>query len=316
MLPDPLDPTAQLPFERTFRMQRAAPNAPGVSIVIPVMNAGPFLERTIRSLLMNDLTGCELILMDGASTDGTMQIVEHYRAHFTVVVSEPDKGQSEAINKGFARAKKPILGWLNGDDLILPNRLKVVRETFRDRPGAKMLVGNAYLTALDLSPLHRLTYAPERLTFGKLLNYTMNHLVQPAVFFAREAWRACGPLKEDLHYAMDADLFLTMAGRYTVEHVPVDLAYSVYHEGAKTLRKRAESLSELALVQARHGGVDEARITLNALVKLHNETKAKADAAETLDTGADATLMRRRLAALTRERQKSRALLARAADLA
>ncbi|UOM34192.1 glycosyltransferase family 2 protein [Acuticoccus sp. I52.16.1] len=307
MLPEPLDITAELPFETGFRMERAAADLPGVSIVIPVYNAGPFLERTIRSLLMNDLAGCELILMDGGSTDGTMDVVGYYRDHFAVVVSERDSGQSDAINKGMARAKKPILTWLNGDDLILPNRLNVVREAFRDRPGTKVVVGNAYLTDLDLTPIHRFNFAPERLTFGRLLNYSMNHLVQPSVFFAREAWRACGPVKEDLHYAMDADLFLAMAGRYTFEHVPVDVAYSVYHSECKTLKKRGESLAELAMVQARHGGFKEAEITLGQLVALYNGAKARAETLEeTAGPGSDVALLHRRLNAMARERRRAR----------
>ncbi|WP_162409261.1 glycosyltransferase [Acuticoccus sediminis] len=317
MLPEPLSATAVLPFEKGFRLEKADPDLPGVSIVIPVWNAGPFLERTIRSLLMNDLAGCELILMDGGSTDMTMQVVEHYREHFTVVVSERDEGQSDAINKGMARAKKPILTWLNGDDLILPNRLKVVREAFRDRPGTKVVVGNAYLTELDLTPIHRFNYAPERLTFGKLLNYTMHHLVQPSVFFSREAWQACGPVKHELHYAMDADLFLSMAGRFAFEHVPVDVAYSVYHSECKTLKKRAESLAELALVQTMHGGFKEAEITLGQLVALYNETKARAEALEaSAGAGNDVALLHRKLNAMARERRHARdALLSASADL-
>ncbi len=310
MLPEPLSVTAVLPFEDGFRLEPAGADLPGISIVIPVYNAGPFLERTIRSLLMNDLAGCELILMDGGSTDMTMQVVEHYRQHFAVVVSEKDSGQSDAINKGMARAKKPILTWLNGDDLILPNRLKAVREAFAAKPGTKVVVGNAYLTALDLTPIHRFNYAPERLTFGRLLNYTMNHLVQPSVFFSREAWRACGPVKDDLHYAMDADLFLSMAGRFTFEHVPVDVAYSVYHAECKTLKKRGELLAELALVQTRYGGFKEAEITLGQLVGLYNEAKARAEALEeNAGAGDDVTLLHRKLNAMSRERRKAQDLL-------
>ena len=317
MLPEPLSATAVLPFEKAYRPERADADLPGVSIVIPVYNAGPFLERTIRSLLMNDLAGCELILMDGGSTDMTMEVVDHYRDHFTVVVSERDSGQSEAINKGMARAKKPILSWLNGDDILLPNRLKVVREAFRDHPGTNVVVGNAYLTNIDLSPIRRLNFSPERLTFGRLINYAVDHLVQPSVFFTRTAWRTCGPVKPDLHYAMDADLFLSMAGCYTFRHIPVNIAYSVYHSECKTLKKRAESLTELALVQTRHGGFEEARTTLDILVRLYNDTKTRNDTLEEFaGESRDAALLHRRLDAVARERAKGReALLKVAADV-
>ncbi|ORE95898.1 glycosyl transferase family protein [Stappia sp. 22II-S9-Z10] len=316
MLPEPLSPAAVLPFESSFRLERGANDLPGVSIVMPVFNAGPYLERTIRSLLMNDLTGCELILMDGGSRDMTMEIVAYYREHFALAVSEKDEGQSHAINKGMAKATKPILTWLNGDDLILPNRLNAVRAAFRDAPGTHVVVGNAYLTELDLSPIHRFTYAPEQLTFAKLLNYSMHHLVQPSVFFSREAWRTCGPVKQELDYAMDADLFLAMAARYTFRHVPLDVAYSVYHAECKTRKKRAESLAELAMVQARHGGFAEAGVTLGQLVTLYNDAKAAADdLADAAGAGTDAALLTRRLAAVARERRETqRLLLERAGD--
>lgn len=324
VLPEPLSPAARLPWEEGLAIEPAEPGLPGVSIVIPVFNAGAFLEKTLRSLMCNDLSGVELILMDGASTDNTAAIVEHYRAIFAHAVSEPDRGQSDALNKGFARATQPILYWLNGDDLILPNVLVAVRRAFRDDAEAQVVVGDAWMTEKDLSPIRHFRFSPETLTFQHLLDYAAHHLIQPSVFFTRAAWDAAGPVKEDLHYAMDADLFLGMAATHRFRHLPVDIGYSVYHEACKTRGKRAESITELALVQARHGGIDEARRTLDILVDLYNEAERRPvlpadppapfqDMAQNGAAGAAPSLaenaLMHRLQALEEEVEKNRALL-------
>jgi glycosyltransferase involved in cell wall biosynthesis len=308
MLPEPLSPAARLPWEEGLAIEPAEPGLPGVSIVIPIFNAGAFLEKTLRSLMCNDLTGVELILMDGGSTDTTAAIVEHYRDILAVAVSEPDRGQSDAINKGFARATQPILYWLNGDDILLPNALVAVRRAFRDDPEAEVVVGDAWMTEIDFAPIRHFRFSPATLAFDHLLDYAANHLIQPSVFFTRTAWEAAGPVKEELHYAMDADLFLGMARRFRFRHIPVDIGYSVYHEACKTRGKRAESITELALVQARHGGFDQARRTLDILVGLFNEAEARAAAPGPAAPAAQ-TLLERRLQALQEETEKNRALL-------
>lgn len=310
MLPEPLSADAILPWEKDFTLDQAEPGLPGVSIVIPIYNSGAFLEKTLRSLMCNDLTGVELILMDGGSKDNTHEIVEHYRQIFAVVVSERDKGQSDAINKGYDRATQPILYWLNGDDLILPNTLNQVRRAFRDNPGTEVVVGNAYMTEKDLSPIRHFVFSPEKLEFSYLLDYAAHHLIQPSVFFTRAAWQAAGPCKLEQHYAMDADLFLGMASRFRFHYIPVDIAYSVYHEDCKTRGKRGESITELALVQATHGGMIEARKTLDILVSMFNdaETRAATPPAPTLPQGAD-PVIRQQLLTLREMQEKNRAAL-------
>lgn len=270
-LPNPFDNQAILPWEMDLQITPVNADCPTISIVIPIYNAGAFIEKTIRSLLCNDLNGVELILMDGGSKDATMEVVKHYEKFFTVIHSAPDKGQSDAINRGLEKASKELFYWLNGDDLILPNTLNKVRCYFRDSPSCNVLVGNAYMTELDLSPINHFVFAPEKLTFNYLLDYAKNHLIQPGVFFTRAAWDICGPVNNDYHYAMDADLFLSMAGQFTLHHLDIDVAYSVYHEDCKTRDARAESITELALVQAAHGGLTQARNTLAILVDMYNQ---------------------------------------------
>jgi hypothetical protein len=276
-LPDPLEPSAVLPWEAEFAPISVERSMPGISIVIPIFNAGRFLEKTIRSLLCNDLEGVEIIVMDGGSTDSTADILAYYKRYFSHVVSERDDGQSDAINRGFARATKPILYWLNGDDVVLPNSLLPVRKCFYEAPETQVVVGNAYMTEIDFSPIRHFTFSDEALTFSHLLDYAANHLVQPSVFFSRTAWNTAGPVKADLHYAMDADLFLSMAKKFRLRSLPVDIAYSVYHEDCKTRGRRAESIVELGVVQAQHGGLAEARKTLGILIDMFNQLRDEAD---------------------------------------
>ena len=258
--------------------------------------------------MCNDLTGVELLLMDGGSSDDTAEIVEKYRDIFSVVVMEKDRGQSDAINKGYSHATKDILYWLNGDDIILPNALTTVRRAFRDNPGVEVIVGDAYMTEIDFKPIRHFQFSQAKLEFEYLLDYAAHHLIQPSVFFSRKAWNAAGPCKEEMHYAMDADLFLGMAAEFQFLHIPVDIAYSVYHEDCKTRGKRAESITELALVQAAHGGMTQARATLDILVSLFNELQRRADEPRPASSIAEA-VAGRKLEAFKAEIEKNRALL-------
>ena len=279
----PLNSTAILPWEEGLFVEPADSSLPGISIVIPIYNAGKFLEKTLRSLLCNDLSGCEIILMDGGSTDSTKQIVDHYSDMFSSITMEPDQGQSDAINKGYAKATKKILYWLNGDDILLPNVLNLVREKFHEDPNLDVLVGDAYMTELDFEPINHFRFSDESIRYDSLINYAKNHLVQPSVFFSRAAWDEVGPLDLSLHYAMDADLFIGMSRKFQFKHVQRDIAYSVYHEDCKTRGKRAESIAELAYVQSRHGGADQARETLNILVELFNSKETDPTSSATSD---------------------------------
>ncbi|MCQ4321761.1 glycosyltransferase [Stutzerimonas stutzeri] len=307
-LPTPYTSQAILPWEHALKVEMACEILPTVSIVIPIYNSGRFLEKTLRSLLCNDLNGVELLLMDGGSTDDTMQIVDHYKPMFAHVFSGKDKGQSDAINNGYAKASGDILYWLNGDDIILPNTLNQVRRYFKKHKCCQVLVGNAYMTEIDLTSINHFVFSPEKLTFEHLLDYAKHHLIQPSVFFTRKAWETAGPLDIHDHYAMDADLFIGMAKVFTLHHIDIDIAYSVYHEECKTRGARGESITSLALVQAKHGGFKECRETLNILVSLYKELEAELQSSS--PSNARLKALEAKLTALTahQERQKELAL--------
>ncbi|NQZ03477.1 glycosyltransferase family 2 protein [Idiomarina sp.] len=272
----PFDENARLPWEgeKTITSDKQLPS---MSIVIPVYNSGMFLEKTLRSLLCNDLNGVEIIMQDGGSNDNTHGIIHRYKEMFSQIYSEKDDGQSDAINKGYEKASGDILYWLNGDDIILPNTVVKVREYFADNPNCEVLVGDAYMTEIDFKPINHFKFNETKLQFEYLLDYAKHHLIQPSVFFTRKAWETAGPLDIHDHYAMDADLFIGMAKNFEFHHLPLDIAYSVYHEACKTRGARAESISSLALVQAKHGGHEQAKNTLGILTDLYNELQNQVD---------------------------------------
>lgn len=272
----PMDENARLPWEGE-QVTYSSKELPTMSIVIPVFNSGQFLEKTLRSLLCNDLNGVEIIMQDGGSTDNSHGIIHRYKDMFLQIYSKKDNGQSDAINKGFAKSSGHILYWLNGDDIILPNTILKIRKYFAENPSCNVLVGDAYMTEVDFKPINHFKFNQEKLQFDYLLDYAKHHLIQPSVFFTQKAWNVAGPLDIHDHYAMDADLFIGMAGMFRFHHIPLDIAYSVYHEACKTRGARAESISALALVQAKHGGLNQAQNTLNILIQLYNDVKYKYD---------------------------------------
>lgn len=267
----PINHQSILPWEKGLVVDKLTQALPKLSIVIPIYNSANLLEKTLRSLLCNDLTNVELILIDAGSQDNTMEIVKYYDDIFTYFQSKPDDGQSDAINKGYKIAKGDILYWLNGDDILLPNTLNKIRYYFHHHKECEVLVGNAFMTEIDFTPRNKFVFSREKLKFPYLLDYAKNHLVQPSVFFTRKAWKAVGPLDVYDHYAMDADLFIGMSKRFDMHYIDVDIAYSVYHKDCKTRGARAESITALALVQAKYGGFAEAKATLNILVNLYHQ---------------------------------------------
>ncbi|HAX95810.1 MAG TPA: glycosyltransferase, partial [Prolixibacteraceae bacterium] len=118
---------------------------PKISVVTPSYNQGQFIEETIRSVLLQGYPNLEYIVMDGGSTDGSVKIIKKYEPWLSYWVSEPDRGQSHAINKGINRAAGEILFWLNSDDLCLPGAFFKAAESFSQYPNQKLVIGQAQI---------------------------------------------------------------------------------------------------------------------------------------------------------------------------
>src|SRR4030042_270557 len=125
--------------------QTSMPQTPLVPVLTPTCNQGRFLEETIRSVLSQDYPNLEYLIVDGGSTDGTVETIQRYPSQLAWWVSEPDQGQTDAINKGFAHARGQILAWINSDDTLLPGAITHAIEAFHAHPEAAMVYGDANL---------------------------------------------------------------------------------------------------------------------------------------------------------------------------
>ena len=173
---------------------------PKISIVLPVFNCEATIARALDSIVAQDYPALELILMDGGSRDATVTLAEGYREHFTHFVSEPDRGQTHALNKGFALASGEIFGWLCGDDAYQPGALHHVAETFARNPKANMVIGTSRRVYGDGSE-QVLPLRPdliERIGFH-------NGIDQPSAFWRAALHRAAGELDESMDIGMDWD---------------------------------------------------------------------------------------------------------------
>ena len=223
---------------------------PLVSIVTPSFNQARFLRRTIDSVLGQDYPHIEYVVIDGGSTDGSVDVLRGYgdRCRW---VSEPDDGQSDAINKGFARCCGTIRGYLNSDDVLWPGAVRTAVEHFRRHPSWDLLYGNAYHIDAGDHILER--YPTARYDLGRLLQNCF--ICQPAAFWRSGIAERVGPFDAAMHYAMDLDYWLRIdraGGR--IVHVPEVLACSRVHPATKTQSAREPVYREILQTCMRHAG--------------------------------------------------------------
>ncbi len=225
---------------------------PKISIVTPSYNQGQFIEETIRSVLLQAYPNLEYIVVDGGSTDETIEILERYDSWIDYWVSEPDDGQSDAINKGFDMVTGDLYAWLNSDDYYAPGALATMARAFSSfEREVAAIVGEGHKVNTD----GEIVYTPQGsdLTREAFLNWMSGgNFMQPACFFRREAWENAGPLRTDLEYPMDVDLWLKMVQDYRFERIEHTIAYAYTHEGAKTTGERSRMRAETILLLAEH----------------------------------------------------------------
>jgi len=224
---------------------------PLVSIVTPSFNQAPYLEATIRSVLEQDYPNLEYIIVDGGSTDGSLEIIRRYAHRLAWWVSEKDRGQTDAINKGFARAKGEILAWLNSDDTYQPGAVSEAAAFLQSRPEVGLVYGEANF--IDENG-HVIGHFPAAQTNYRRLRRGYVHIPQQAAFFRAELWRKVAPLDPSFYFAMDYDLWVRLAALAPIQYVPRTWANFRLHTQGKTIAADERCWPEMLRVHYRDGG--------------------------------------------------------------
>lgn len=230
-------------------MNAGSMREPLVSIVTPCLNMGRFLEETILSVLNQDYPRLEYLVVDGGSSDDTLQILRRYEGRLRYT-SEPDRGQADAVNRGFARTSGAIFAFLNADDTYLPGAVATAVEAFAAHPEAAVAYGDAWHVAEDGRRIVRYPVEPYQAA-----NFSRRCFIcQPAAFLRREAFSDSGMLNASLRFALDYDLWIRIASRYPMVKVDRDLATSRIHAAAKTMAETGLAMRETIEVLKRHYG--------------------------------------------------------------
>ena len=222
---------------------------PLISIVTPSYNQGDYIEETILSVKNQDYQPFEHIIIDGGSTDNTVEILKKY-PHLKWI-SEPDKGQSDAINKGFRRANGEIIGWLNSDDLYEPHTLPKVVKIFNENPEYDLIYSDCHIIDAESNK----TGSVKSMDFDlNILINLDNFIHQPTVFFRNKIFDV-GVLDVNLHYCMDFDFWIRVSKKYTMNYIKNEIFASFrWAHGTKSVSQGDKMLNEFRYVSLKHGG--------------------------------------------------------------
>jgi len=212
------------------------PTLPRVSIITPSFNQVAFIEQTIRSVLDQDYPNLEYWVIDGGSSDGSLEIIRKYAGQLAGWVSEPDRGQSEGINKGLARATGDVVAWLNSDDLYYPGAVQAAVAALAANPQASFVFSDVESIDEAGQPFHRMHYGHWGL--ADLMRFRI--IGQPAVFMRHTFLAQTGLLDPSYHYLLDHHLWLRMAMKSQPQYIPQLWAGEHYHAGSKNAAHAAE----------------------------------------------------------------------------
>lgn len=223
-----------------------------VSIITPSFNQARYLEETMLSVLEQDHPRIEYIVIDGGSTDGSQEIIQRYAHRLAYWVSEKDRGQTDALNKGFAQAHGDILAWLNSDDTLEPGAVSAAVRALDEHPEAAAVYGEANFIDGQSRVIGRF---PAAQTDYRKLRQGYVHVPQQATFFRMAHWRQVGPLDPSFYFAMDYDLWVRLARLGPLVYLPGQTwANFRLHADAKTIAADDRCWPEMLRVHYRDGG--------------------------------------------------------------
>ena len=224
---------------------------PLVSIITPSFNQARYLDATIQSVLSQDYPNIEYMIVDGDSNDGTINVIKKYQSNLAWWVSEKDKGQTDALNKGFARAKGEILAWLNSDDTYEPGAVSAAVRYLQEHPEVGMVYGDCNFINESGRVIGQFDSAQ---TSYRLLRQGYSHIPQQTMFFRADLWKQVGPLDTSFYFAMDYDLWTRIAARSQIRYVPQTWANFRLHTSGKTILADDRCWPEMIRVHYRDGG--------------------------------------------------------------
>jgi len=240
--------------EQSDQLPDAMPDGspwPRISIVTPSFNQGPFIEETIRSVLLQRYPDLEYIVIDGGSTDASVDIIRKYASWLSYWTSERDEGQAHAINKGIRRMTGDIVAWVNSDDIYLRGAFARVAFAHKEYPTA-LLQGKGFITDSELR--QKSPVSPNGLTLRNVINYWERSAVMfvPSLFFPASVVREAGFFDQELHYTFDIDILCRALLTTSVRYLDYPLAMFRWHQTSKTISEPQQFLLEWAKVALRY----------------------------------------------------------------
>lgn len=234
---------------------------PKISVITPSYNQAGFIEETIKSVLVQDYPHLEYIIIDGGSTDGTTGIIEKYREHLFYSVSEKDKGQADAINKGFKVATGDIICWLNSDDIFEPNALKTVAESYQETK-ADFIYGDGWLFGQGVRLHNKYATVKPGIVTKDILKYC-DPLHQPSTFWTRAVLDEVGFLDENLHYVLDWEFFIRISQKFKLVYVPFPFSGYRIHQDCKTESGNLKRSAEIIDIIQKYASEDWVKLYLD-----------------------------------------------------
>jgi len=224
---------------------------PLVSIVTPSYNQGKYLERTILSVLNQDYPNIEYIIMDGNSSDNSVEIIQKYASQLTYWQSKKDGGQTDAINQGFSKANGQIFAWINSDDTYEPHSISQAVDYLLNHPQAGMVYGDCNFIDSDDRIIGK--FNAKQTNYRKLRTGYV-HIPQQASFWRSELWKKVSPLDQSIYFAMDYDLWLRLAKISKIDYFPKLWANFRLHGDTKTISEDDRCWPDMLKIHYRDGG--------------------------------------------------------------